>query len=460
MTERILIIDQVATNRIVLKVRLARANYDVMLAENGHDALRILRKQGADLVICAPDCGDMTAQKLCQHINSDHALASVPVLILAAEGDGSIVTDVLRAGAEDVLFRPVADQHLLARIRRVMRARTTREEARLREDTDRVLGFAEPISTFERRINLTILSPDTQVLYQTKQQLKGSNQFNTQTFMWNDFDPEHESVAASDIFLVTPPQLGAGCDLSVITDLRSRSSTRHAAIVLVLPMHQDAIVSFALDLGADDVVSQNCSQEELALRLGRQGRRAQAGAYLRNRVADGLRAAVSDPLTGLYNRRYAIPHLERMQETALATNKPFTLMLLDLDHFKLVNDTFGHSVGDAVLIEVANRLRDNLRAIDLVARIGGEEFLVAMPATDLDEGRAAANRLRRIIFDTRIECAADHTPLKISVSIGMVLGGLSATEPDVHMLIAQADRGMYLSKQGGRNKVTVQRSAA
>ena len=225
-------------------------------------------------------------------------------------------------------------------------------------------------------------------------------------------------------------------------------------------MHQDAIVSFALDLGADDVVSQNCSQEELALRLGRQGRRAQAGAYLRNRVADGLRAAVSDPLTGLYNRRYAIPHLERMQETALATNKPFTLMLLDLDHFKLVNDTFGHSVGDAVLIEVANRLRDNLRAIDLVARIGGEEFLVAMPATDLDEGRAAANRLRRIIFDTRIECAADHTPLKISVSIGMVLGGLSATEPDVHLLIAQADRGMYLSKQGGRNKVTVQRSAA
>lgn len=64
MTERILIIDQVATNRIVLKVRLARENYDVMLAENGHDALRILRKQGADLVICAPDCGDMTAQKL------------------------------------------------------------------------------------------------------------------------------------------------------------------------------------------------------------------------------------------------------------------------------------------------------------------------------------------------------------------------------------------------------------
>lgn len=124
--------------------------------------------------------------------------------------------------------------------------------------------------------------------------------------MWSDFDPEHESVAASDIFLVTPLHLDAGCDLSVITDLRSCSTTRHAAIVLVLPMHQDAIVSFALDLGADDVVSQDCSKEELALRLGRQGRRAQAGAYLRNRVADGLRAAVSDPLTGLYNRRYTL----------------------------------------------------------------------------------------------------------------------------------------------------------
>ena len=94
--------------------------------------------KGADLVIYAPDCGYMTAQKLCRHVNSDQALASAPVLILAAEGDGPIVKDVLREGAEDVLFRPVADQYLLARIRRVMRARTTREEARIREDTDRV----------------------------------------------------------------------------------------------------------------------------------------------------------------------------------------------------------------------------------------------------------------------------------------------------------------------------------
>ena len=155
--------------------------------------------------------------------------------------------------------------------------------------------------------------------------------------------------------------------------------------------------AMALDLGANDILAEGFPSGELAIQVRTQLRRKADAARLRASVRDGLKLAVTDPLTGLYNRRYAMSHLGRIAEQAARSGRSFTVMVADIDRFKAINDTWGHAAGDSVLVQVARILPDNLRAVDLVARIGGEEFLVVMPDTEEAEARLAAERLRRVV---------------------------------------------------------------
>jgi two-component system cell cycle response regulator len=214
----------------------------------------------------------------------------------------------------------------------------------------------------------------------------------------------------------------------------------------------------ALDLGANDIITRGADPEELALRLRSQMRRKKEADVLRNSVDEGLRLAMIDPLTGLYNRRYALPYIAQVSQKSILLEQNFALMLIDLDRFKMVNDTYGHAVGDQVLTEVAKRMRDNLRGIDLVARFGGEEFLICMPMTTLVEARTAAERLRSVIFNTPVAVASDGTCVSISASIGLSMGGQAGETTE--MLLQISDRALYDAKAEGRNQVTLGSHAA
>jgi two-component system cell cycle response regulator len=133
--------------------------------------------------------------------------------------------------------------------------------------------------------------------------------------------------------------------------------------------------------------------------------------------------------------------------------------LLDLDRFKSVNDTWGHAAGDTVLAEVARRLSTGLRPTDMVARIGGEEFLAVLPETDFRTAMAVAERLRRSVSSTPIRTADALVPVTLSIGLAMG-GGAEAGATQVDALLARADRALLAAKSDGRNQVTVHRSAA
>ena len=237
----------------------------------------------------------------------------------------------------------------------------------------------------------------------------------------------------------------------------------------------------ALDLGANDVAPAPGDPAELSIRIKKQIRWKQGRDRLRQTVRDGLHAAITDPLTGLYNRRYAMPHLARIVETARESGRRFALLVADLDHFKAVNDTYGHAAGDAVLVETARRLRENLRGMDLVARVGGEEFLVAIPDTGLDEARIVAGRLCRMMRERPITLP-DGRSITVTMSIGLAMGGTAGLtgglsgafptgaafpeadaaggEAEASRLIEAADRALYGAKSGGRAQYKISRSAA
>ena len=178
-------------------------------------------------------------------------------------------------------------------------------------------------------------------------------------------------------------------------------------------------------------------------------------------VRNGLEAAVSDPLTGLHNRRYAMPHLDRIARHVKKTGTPFAVLIADMDNFKRINDAYGHATGDAVLVEMSKRLRENLRAIDLIARIGGEEFLVVLPDTPLRNARNAARRLCKLVGETPFEISGGLKSIKATISIGLAIGGAACSDvKTAQQLLEEADKALYDAKMRGRNCVILSRPAA
>jgi two-component system cell cycle response regulator len=205
---------------------------------------------------------------------------------------------------------------------------------------------------------------------------------------------------APDVFLIEADLSGSGRGLRLMSELRSRANTRNAAFCLLIAQGAVGAMAMAYDLGAHDLVTPAIPPQEIVLRLSRLLTRKREGDRMRASVQDGLRLAVIDPLTGLHNRRYGIAQLSAICDRAAQTDTGFAVMVVDLDRFKSVNDRWGHAAGDDVLVEVAARLARNLRGGDLLARIGGEEFLIALPETNLAEAQSVADRLCRSVAET------------------------------------------------------------
>ncbi|SEO93258.1 response regulator receiver modulated diguanylate cyclase [Salinihabitans flavidus] len=454
MPGKILIVDSVATNRIVLKVKLASAYYEVEQAINPQEALSLARRTLPDIVLISSGFPGKAEFALCQSLKSDGATAAIPVVLLSAPMERNNRIRALRAGMDEVMYRPVDDHVLLARLRSLQRARDTAEELRLREGTERALGFAEPAAAFESRACAMLITPDAATSLHWRNLMAPLTPYEIRTEIAPDTLRALSRTAAPDIFVIAVDDDRPQEALRLLAEIRARSATRHCGIMVVLSgRHRDTLID-ALDLGASDVLAEGFDAEELALRLSTQVQRKRLADRLRADLRDGLRAAVTDPLTGLYNRRYALPHLDRMARNAQTSRRDFAVMVADLDYFKQINDRHGHAAGDAVLREVARRMRDNLRAVDLLSRIGGEEFLIAMPDTGKAAATHTADRLCRTIRDTPVTLPGSGRQVPVTISIGVVMGGaLASCRDEAARLLEQADRALYTAKAHGRDKV-------
>ena len=460
MSGKILIVDDVATNRIVLKVKLASAYYETVQAANGAEAIRIARDIRPDLVLLDIELPDISGIAVCEALKADAATRDIPVVMISAFHDASRRLAALRAGAEDVFWKPLDELVLFARLRSLLRARELDEQLGFRDEACRDLGFADPPARFDAPGLVGLVAGRADVALGWKRALQP---YLTDRLLVLDRDAalsELQDGTVPDLFLIAADIARPGDGLRFMSELRSRPATRHAAICLVLPAGAHDESATALDLGASDLIAGDAEPAETALRIQAQMRRKQQGDRLRMTVADGLRLAMIDPLTGLHNRRYALPHLAQIAARSAETAREFAVLLIDLDRFKTVNDTWGHAAGDAVLVEIAERLRSGLRAGDLLARIGGEEFLIVLPEVGFETAHAIAERLRRLVSDQPIRLAGSCT-LALTLSIGLTMGGGGRRKADLpEALIARADKALLAAKAEGRNQVTVHRSAA
>lgn len=467
MAGRILIVDDLAINRIILKVKLASACHDSVQAADGTSALALARSEKPRLILLDMMLPDISGIEVCRQLRADPLTRDIPVVIITASSDRARRLEALEAGADEFLTKPLNEVILLARIRSLLRARETEGELRLRAATCHGLGEAavEAPQGMPGRIGLIAGDAATAMNWRTLLAPLTPDRLEILTPAAALTDANDRP--APDLYLVACDLGKHGSGLRLVADLRSRASSRDAAISLVLPEAEPETAAMALDLGATDILTQPLEPQETALRLRLHIQRKRRADLLRRQVHDGMKLAVTDPLTGLHNRRYALAQLERIAGRAACMGHAYAVMALDLDRFKSINDRFGHPAGDLVLERVAGRLRDCLRPGDLVARIGGEEFLVALPEIRLGAAHRIAERLCAAVADLAIDLSEGNlstdrlpgggTPVRVTVSVGLAMGGPATSAQDT---LHHADAALMAAKGEGRNQVTVWARAA
>ncbi|HUF14249.1 MAG TPA: diguanylate cyclase [Longimicrobiales bacterium] len=206
-----------------------------------------------------------------------------------------------------------------------------------------------------------------------------------------------------------------------------------------------------LDAGADDYLPKPINFPELEARVRSMLRIKRLQDELEEKNRELERLSISDGLTGLFNHRHIHQELWEEFERVQRTEEPLGVAMMDLDHFKQVNDTYGHQAGDAVLEEVARILRETAREIDKLGRYGGEEFMAILPDSDLDAATVFAERVREAVEEHTFDVGLDQT-IRLTVSAGVAnYPNGSIENPD--LLVDWADRALYAAKKAGRNRV-------
>jgi two-component system, cell cycle response regulator len=461
MSGKILIVDDVATNRIVFKVKLGAACYTPILAANGESCLTLAKQAKPDLILLDLVLPDISGAEVLRRLRADPETASIPVVVFSAEEDRASRLAVLSAGADDYLAKTTDDQTLLARLRNLLRERDEITDLENGGAPIRALGFAEAGAGFEMPGTIALVTHQPETALRWRREL-GAKMPDKMMMISREAALSDAALSpVPDVFVIEYDLADPIGGLRLMSELRSRPQTRHAAICVVKNDRIGGESAIAFDLGANDVVPVSVDPGEFSLRVARLLQRKRAADKLRVSVRDGLRMAVIDPLTGLFNRRYAVSQLAIISAQAQVASQPFAVMVIDLDRFKEVNDHFGHAAGDAVLTEVARRLAANIRHNDLLARIGGEEFLIALPCADLKDAKPIAERLCKAVHDAPFAIPG-FAPLSLTASIGLAVcdGRVCHVPEPVSEVIDRADQALMVAKSGGRNQVTISQTAA
>ncbi len=419
---RALIVEDSATFRSLIIQVCADIGVDTVAVASAEEALSDTMTTDFDLYLVDLHLGEMDGLELCQRLRKQRTLTLTPIILLTADRSEQIQQRAFDAGISEIIAKTEAEpmhDALRAFIDRITR---------------KVQGHVLYIEDSRSVASLTLA-------YLQEAGLTVDH------FTAADEALEHFSRHTCDLIISDIVVEGSLSGIGLLRAIRAFDDERRETPFLVLSASVDTERRvLALRQGADDFISKPVHREELIARSSN----LITKKHLRDKVLEQQKElqlrAITDDLTGLYNKAYLNANGRQMLASSQRHRYPLSLMVVDLDLFKQVNDQHGHDIGDEVLKSVGQLLRENCRNEDLAARFGGEEFTVLLPHCSLSNARRKADDLRKDVESLK--------PAGLSVSASIGVSGTQKDETtDYEMLFRQADQALYQAKQQGRNRV-------
>ncbi len=452
MSANILIIDDIETNIKLLEAKLLNEYYTVFKANSGKEALDILKKEKVDIVLLDVMMPEMDGFEVCKKIKSDPETTHIPVVMVTALSDIDDRVKGLEVGADEFLTKPINDKALFIRIKSLSRMKSLIDELTIRNSTNALLGGVNVAihDNFTDKKILLINDDVVQAKHIKQMLLKITSNVKVisnseETDIINEYTPDLIVISST---LENEDPLRVGAIL--------RGKPEISGVILIIQIYEDEnenqmqLVMKGFELGINDYFVYPIDKSELVARIKTQLRRKQYQDNLRNDLEQSVNLASQDGLTGLFNRLYFDVHIKQMVEKANKEDMKLYLLMCDIDNFKHVNDTYGHQAGDKVLTTTSRILKNTFRVTDLIARFGGEEFVILLNDININQALYTAERVRVKIESMNFQIDEQEEPLKKTISIGVTEYKKGESIKD---FIERSDKAMYEAKTTGKNKV-------
>jgi two-component system, cell cycle response regulator len=459
MTARILVVDDSGESVKLLQRKLTSEYLEVITALDGAEALAKIAEFPPDIVLVDAMMPGIDGFEVCRRIKASPNTTHLPVVMVTALDQPADRVAALEAGADEFLTKPFEPIAFMALVRSLIRRKMVVDELRLSERTGHEVG----IELLEDAIpNASASAAGGQILLiEDKKEVSDA--------IWVALSPRHAVYVEKDAedalllvrraeldLIVVDLSLSNADGLRVCSRLRTIEEARRIPLLAIAAEADSEARVRALDIGVNGFIAPPFHRGELLARVAAQLRRKRYSDDLRRHLRASLEQAVVDPLTGMNNRRYLDGHLRALVAQNVQRGRPVSVLIVDIDHFKAVNDNYGHETGDEVLREVASRMSASLRGLDLCCRFGGEEFVAAFSGGGTEMAVSIAERLRLTIADEPFAISTEKEKdslLAVTISIGIAttLGADDTAEA----LLKRADLALYRAKKEGRNRVVV-----
>jgi two-component system, cell cycle response regulator len=450
---KLLIVDDEPLNFKLLDAHLSHEEYIIIRASSGQDALEKVDEELPDLVLLDIMMPGIDGYEVTKKLKASPKTRQIPIILITSLSGTDDKAKGMAAGADEFLNKPVNKTELSARIRSLLRLKEYQEQLTSRNKAKE--------SLFTPSGSKAAVEPkkDTPVVLLVEDNDKDVRLF-TAHLTGQPYRIKHIRTGEEAVYmchkekvdLILLDVLLPGMNgFDVCQQLKENDKTRNIQVLIATSLSDLESKIKGIELGADDFLIKPIHKDELTVRVRALLRKKSYMDRLSTKYETALYAAITDKLTGLYNQAYFKHYLNFEIKRCNRQNQTLALLLIDIDDFKLVNDTFGHLAGDQLLEDLAEIIKKNIREIDLAVRYGGEAFAIVLPYVDKPHTQGVAERIRAVISAQKFRDTSNETDKAVTVSMGIAIYPEHAKT--VRDLINNADKALYCAKKEGKNRV-------